>query len=176
MENTYSSNGGVATETDVNNFINFMQSHPRAEQVNDDREELLELLGRVENAVSTESFKAVMHWYEVFVRQMDNGSIRDAQDTYDDMICDIMISALGSRQTYMDAVGCADRKYKVGDAIRIVSMDDANGTDPQAAEYNGREGVVQHIDDMGQLHGTWGGLAVNPKIDEIELVTESIDV
>jgi len=32
--------------------------------------------------------------------------------------------------------------------------------------YTGREGVVQHVDDIGQLHGTWGGLAVNPDTDD----------
>jgi len=32
--------------------------------------------------------------------------------------------------------------------------------------YDGRVGVVEHIDSMGQLHGTWGGLALIPEEDE----------
>ena len=26
--------------------------------------------------------------------------------------------------------------------------------------YSNREGVVTHIDDAGQIHGTWGGCAI----------------
>lgn len=54
-------------------------------------------------------------------------------------------------------------KVKVGDKIRIIKP-----RDPYVPyiEYDGKEGYVQHIDDMGQLHGTWGGLAVIPEEDE----------
>ena len=31
-------------------------------------------------------------------------------------------------------------------------------------QYTNREGVVTHIDDAGQIHGTWGGCAVIPEI------------
>ena len=31
-------------------------------------------------------------------------------------------------------------------------------------------GIVEHVDDAGQLHGTWGGLAAIPGIDRIELM------
>lgn len=30
-------------------------------------------------------------------------------------------------------------------------------------------GIVKYIDDMGQLHGTWGGLAAIPGTDYISL-------
>lgn len=59
---------------------------------------------------------------------------------------------------------------KVGDKIRIVRMDDANGTDYQASMMNGKEGIVELIDDNGQLHGTWGGLAVIPGLDVYEII------
>lgn len=62
------------------------------------------------------------------------------------------------------------KEIKVGTKIRIVKMDDCGGKDLQAREYNGREGVVEHIDSIGQLHGTWGGLAVGTDIDEIEII------
>lgn len=54
---------------------------------------------------------------------------------------------------------------KVGDKIRIIDMDG----EPQ---YAGREGIIELIDDAGQLHGTWGGLAVIPGVDKIEKVEE----
>lgn len=59
-------------------------------------------------------------------------------------------------------------KVKIGDTIRIIRMNDDGGKDLQARMYNGRSGVVEHIDSIGQLHGTWGGLAVIPGVDEIE--------
>lgn len=55
-------------------------------------------------------------------------------------------------------------KVNVGDTIRIIEMQG----EPQ---YTGREGVVRSIDDMGQLHGSWGGLAIIPGEDQFELIT-----
>lgn len=52
---------------------------------------------------------------------------------------------------------------KVGDKLRVISMDG----EPQ---YAGKEGVVTHIDDMGQIHGTWGGCALIPGEDSYELI------
>jgi hypothetical protein len=49
-------------------------------------------------------------------------------------------------------------KVKAGDTIKIINMKD----EPR---YKNREGVVTHIDDAGQIHGTWGGCAVIPKVD-----------
>ena len=60
------------------------------------------------------------------------------------------------------------KKVKIGDTIRIIRMNDDGGKDLQARMYNGRSGVGEHIDSIGQLHGTWGGLAVIPGVDEIE--------
>ena len=52
---------------------------------------------------------------------------------------------------------------KVGDVIRIIEMKD----EPC---YTGRCGKVVKIDDAGQVHGTWGGLAIIPSVDEIEII------
>ena len=49
-------------------------------------------------------------------------------------------------------------------------MNDDGGKDLQARKYNGRSGVVEHIDSIGQLHGTWGGLALIPEVDDFEIV------
>lgn len=53
--------------------------------------------------------------------------------------------------------------YKVGMKIRIVNMKG----EPQ---YNGKIGIINYIDGMGQLHGTWGGLAVIPSDDIIQIL------
>lgn len=38
-------------------------------------------------------------------------------------------------------------------------------------EYSGREGVVRSIDSIGQIHGSWGGLALNFD-DDWDFITE----
>lgn len=53
---------------------------------------------------------------------------------------------------------------KIGDKIRIVHLQGEDG------RYEGREGIVEHIDGIGQLHGTWGGLAIIPEEDEFEIL------
>ncbi len=55
--------------------------------------------------------------------------------------------------------------FKIGDKIRIIEM---KGED----RYNGREGVIEFIDGLNQLHGTWGGLAVIPEQDTVELISD----
>lgn len=56
-------------------------------------------------------------------------------------------------------------RVKVGDKIHIISMEDVRAND-----YNGKEGVVKYIDSIGQLHGTWGGLAVIPECDTFVVI------
>lgn len=52
---------------------------------------------------------------------------------------------------------------KVGDHVRIICM-------LNEPEYDGKTGVVIHIDDAGQIHGTWGGCAIIPEVDEFEII------
>ena len=52
---------------------------------------------------------------------------------------------------------------EVGDTIRINYMKD----EPQET---GKEGVITHIDDFLQLHGTWSGLAVIQDIDDFTII------
>lgn len=54
---------------------------------------------------------------------------------------------------------------KIDDKIKIIEMKD----EPQ---YTGKTGRVKFIDDIGQLHGTWGGCAVNPAIDEFVVINK----
>ena len=53
---------------------------------------------------------------------------------------------------------------KIGDKIRIIYMDG----EPQ---YAGAEGEIISIDDMGQIHGTWGGCALIPEADQFEIIS-----
>lgn len=54
---------------------------------------------------------------------------------------------------------------KVGDKIKIIKM-------KGEPEYEGLTGEILLIDHMGQLHGTWGGLAVLPDIDKYEILDD----
>ena len=68
---------------------------------------------------------------------------------------------------------------KVGSVIRIIQMNDTvspspafpDGVDHQARSYNGKRGTVTLIDAVGQLHGTWGGLALIPEEDKFEIIS-----
>lgn len=57
-----------------------------------------------------------------------------------------------------------------GDTIRITKFDDPYSS---KGSYVGKEGVVEHIDDAGQLHGTWGGLAVIPGEDGFVVINHA---
>lgn len=61
---------------------------------------------------------------------------------------------------------------KVGDTIKILLVDDC-GYDTVVDSYIGREGVVQFIDSIGQLHGTWGGLAIIPGPDKFKVINNN---
>jgi len=51
----------------------------------------------------------------------------------------------------------------LGRKIMIVSM-------LGEPHYSGRAGVVELVDDTGQLHGSWGGLAVQPENDKFVII------
>ena len=40
-------------------------------------------------------------------------------------------------------------------------------------DYWGRVGRIKHVDGAGQLHGTWGSLAVVPGVDKYLILEES---
>ena len=58
-----------------------------------------------------------------------------------------------------------ENKYRIGTFIKIQLM---IGED----HYTGKTGYISHIDGQGQLHGTWGGLALQPDKDKIEIVKD----
>ena len=58
--------------------------------------------------------------------------------------------------------------FQKGDKIKIIEMQG----EPQ---YTGKIGNIDHIDDIGQLHGTWGGCAVIPEADKIEVLEKAVN-
>ena len=58
------------------------------------------------------------------------------------------------------------RQIKIGDKIKIINMEGE-------PHYKDREGVVTHIDDAGQIHGTWGGCAVITEVDDF-IILDSV--
>ena len=59
-------------------------------------------------------------------------------------------------------------EVKVGDKIHITLM----VGEPQ---YTDKEGIVTKVDDIGQIHGTWGGCALIPNEDEFEIIEKAND-
>lgn len=53
----------------------------------------------------------------------------------------------------------------IGKKIEIVYM----SGEPR---YTGRIGTITHVDDMGQIHGTWGGLALIDGEDEYRVIDD----
>ena len=56
-----------------------------------------------------------------------------------------------------------ENKKLIGKKIKIINM-------LGEPNYAGKEGIVTYIDDMGQIHGTWGGLAILPEVDTFEII------
>ena len=57
-------------------------------------------------------------------------------------------------------------EVKIGDKIKIIAMEGE-------PIYEDKVGTVTSIDDMGQLHGTWGGIAIIPDLDEFIIISRS---
>lgn len=56
----------------------------------------------------------------------------------------------------------------IGKRIRIIEMQGE-------PDYAGKEGVAKHIDDIEQVHGTWGGCAIIPIVDKFEILEDDKD-
>ena len=56
-----------------------------------------------------------------------------------------------------------ENKDIIGKKIRIINM-------RGEPDYSGKEGVITHIDTLGYIHGTWGGLSIIPDQDIYEFV------
>ena len=56
-------------------------------------------------------------------------------------------------------------KDLIGKTIKIICM-------KGEPDYTGKTGTVKQVDSLGQLFGTWGGLAVQPENDDFEVISE----
>lgn len=54
-------------------------------------------------------------------------------------------------------------EFKVNDKIKIKNM-------VGEPNYSGIEGIITSIDDANQLHGTWGGCALIPDLDNFIII------
>ena len=66
----------------------------------------------------------------------------------------------------------AKAKVKIGDKIVIKGF---AGNEPSAADYIGKTGVVESINELGDISGTWGSLSLVPT-DEYEVLAEGESV
>ena len=57
----------------------------------------------------------------------------------------------------------------IGDKIKINYMKG----EPQ---YTDAEGIVRYIDDIGNIHGSWGGCAIVPDMDKYEVIERASNV
>lgn len=65
----------------------------------------------------------------------------------------------------------AKAKAKIGDKIVIKRLT----ADPRATEYVGKTGIVENINELGDIAGTWGCLSLLPT-DEYEVLAEGESV
>lgn len=63
------------------------------------------------------------------------------------------------KDTYERDIKFANENFPIGTKIRILKM-------VGETNYKEKEGIVEFIDAIGQIHGTWGGCALIPFLDE----------
>ena len=85
-------------------------------------------------------------------------------DTEDERCCDNCYNeyVIPARLIMMHKI---DKEPEVGDDIIIIKL-----AEEKSNNYSLRRGTIEFIDDAGQLHGTWGGLAVIPEEDTFVIV------
>ena len=64
-----------------------------------------------------------------------------------------------------EMVKARKERYPTGTRIELLYMND-----PYSPVHTGTKGTVVCVDDMGQIHGSWGGCALIPGVDEFEVI------
>ena len=57
-----------------------------------------------------------------------------------------------------------NEKIYLGKKVRIDHLQGEDG------RYDGKEGTVTRVDDMGDLHGSWGGLSIIVDSDNFSVI------
>ena len=74
-----------------------------------------------------------------------------------------MIITTTKASKFVEGNALDDLKVKVGDKIEIIEM-------KGEPNYTGKTGQVTSVDDIGQIHGTWGGCALIPNEDSFKII------
>ena len=69
---------------------------------------------------------------------------------------------------FRDFIMNENPKADVGAKVLILEMQGE-------ADYFGKVGIIEHIDSIGQLHGTWGGCALIPTTDTYFVIDEGVN-
>ena len=56
--------------------------------------------------------------------------------------------------------------YQIGNKIKIINLQDE-------PHYKNKEGIIEYIDSIGQIHGSCGGCAIIPGIDEFIIIKDN---
>lgn len=103
------------------------------------------------------------------VKILEELSNNQYKANYRGVICTAIFNCFNSKFYVDDVYGILKEKnmrFEIGMKIKIIEMKDESS-------YNNKIGIITHIDDLGQLHGTWGGLAIIPEEDKIEILKEN---
>ena len=98
-------------------------------------------------------------------------------------LCGKKFSGLGNNAQPLAKGTCCDECNNIVIIARSVGLTKSDETPFVGAivaivemlgkpRYSGRYGKIEHIDDMGQLHGTWGGYALIPNQDKFIILKE----
>lgn len=109
-------------------------------------------------------YDALMRRYEDRIKQ-DQKDFVDLEDFLknNNIKFNIILNLVTEKSLPKIKTALAMNGNLIGKKIKIIEMQGE-------PNYTGRVGVIQKIDDMKQLHGTWGNLAIVPKVDLFEEV------
>lgn len=96
--------------------------------------------------------------------------LEDHTDIQDTVEGELDFNNLKEAGNWFEQAGRSAERYKdlVGKKIQIIDMEG----EPR---YNSKIGVVEFVDSIGQLHGTWGGCAVIPGHDFFKVLSEKLN-
>ncbi len=120
------------------------------------------IMGYVTTAMSQES--ELMGWNLDELKKAKDDYLADATSSDYNHLVDVSKAMV---ERINNAIKARRNKMRttaiVGDTLRIVEM-------KGEPSYSGRVGVVELVDSIGQIHGSWGGCAIQPEHDTYEIL------